>query len=59
LQSYDEDQRASYLVIDGGSITIRRVEYDMESEAEELLCSGLPYADWLSRILLTGRYCPP
>jgi putative phosphoesterase len=58
-QSYDGDRRASYLVIDGQSVTIRRVEYDVESEAKELLSSGLPHADWLSRILLAGRYCPP
>jgi len=51
-QSYDGDRRASYLVIDGESITIRRVEYDVESEAEELLHSDLPHADWMSRILL-------
>jgi diadenosine tetraphosphatase ApaH/serine/threonine PP2A family protein phosphatase len=58
-QSYDGDRRASYLVIDGESITIHRVEYDVESEAEELLRSGLPHAKWLARILLAGRYCPP
>ena len=58
-QSYDGDRRASYLVIDGQTVTIRRVEYDVESEAKELLESGLPHADWLSRILLAGRYCPP
>jgi putative phosphoesterase len=58
-QSYDGDRRASYMVIDGEGITIRRVEYDVESEAKELLRSGLPHADWLSRILLAGRYCPP
>jgi putative phosphoesterase len=58
-QSYDGDRRASYLVMDGESITIRRVEYDVESEAKELLRSGLPHADWLSRILLAGKYCPP
>ena len=58
-QSYDGDRRASYLVIDGESITIRRVEYDVESEAKELLHSGLPHAGWLSRILLAGKYCPP
>ena len=58
-QSYDGDRRASYLVIDGESITIRRVEYDVESEAEELLHSGLPHAAWRSRILLAGRYVPP
>jgi len=58
-QSYDGDRRASYLVIDGESITIHRVEYDVESEAEELLRSGLPHAEWLARILLAGRYCAP
>src|SRR6267378_1846909 len=58
-QSYDGDTRASYLVIDGESISIRRVEYDVESEAKELLRSGLPHADWLARILLAGKYCPP
>jgi putative phosphoesterase len=58
-QSYDGDRRASYMVIDGEGITIRRVEYDVKSEAKELLRSGLPHADWLSRILLAGRYCPP
>jgi putative phosphoesterase len=58
-QSYDGDRRASYLVIDGPNIAIRRVEYDVESEAKELLQSGLPHADWLSRILLAGKYCPP
>jgi predicted phosphodiesterase len=58
-QSYDGDRRAAYLMIEGESITIRRVEYDVESEAKELLRSGLPFADWLSRILLAGKYCPP
>jgi putative phosphoesterase len=58
-QSYDGDRRASYLVIDGENSTIRRVEYDVESEAKELLGSGLPHAEWLSRILLAGQYVPP
>jgi predicted phosphodiesterase len=57
-QSYDGDTRASYLVIDGASVAIRRVEYDVQSEAEDLLRSGLPHAEWLSRILLAGKYCP-
>jgi len=45
-------------VIDGDSVAIRRVEYDVQGEAEELLRSGLPHAEWLSRILLAGKYCP-
>lgn len=58
-QSYNGDRRASYLVLDEESITIRRVEYDVEGEAEELLRSGLPHANWLSRNLLAGQYCLP
>jgi putative phosphoesterase len=58
-QSYDGDRRASYLVVDGENLTIRRVEYDVESEASDLLHSGLPHAEWLSRILLAGEYVPP
>lgn len=58
-QSYDGDRRASYLVIDGEEIGIRRVEYNVESEAEDVLHSGLPHAEWLARILLAGKYVPP
>jgi len=58
-QSYDGDRRAAFAVIDGGNVTIRRVEYDVEREAKDLLWSGLPHAQWLSQILLAGRYCPP
>jgi len=58
-QSYDGDRRASYVVIDGDSVSIRRVEYDVESEAKELLGSGLPHAEWMAKILLAGAYVPP
>jgi putative phosphoesterase len=58
-QPYDGDRRAAYLVMEGESVTIRRIEYDVESEARELLRSGLPHADWMSRILLAGKYVPP
>lgn len=58
-QSYDGDTRASYLLRDGENITIRRVAYDVQKEADELLQSGLPQARWLSQILLAGQYVPP
>jgi putative phosphoesterase len=58
-QSYDGDRRASYLVMEGESVSVRRVEYDVESEAKDLLRSGLPHADWMAQILLAGRYLPP
>jgi hypothetical protein len=58
-QSYDGDRRAAYAVIEGKNVMIRRVDYDVEGEAKELLGSGLPHPEWLSRILLAGKYCPP
>jgi hypothetical protein len=58
-QSYDGDRRASYLIVEGSAVTIHRVEYDVESEAKDLAVSGLPHADWLSRILVAGKYVAP
>jgi putative phosphoesterase len=58
-QSYDGDRRASYLLIEDGNLAIRRVDYDVEAEANDLLHSGLPHADWLARILRAGKYVPP
>jgi putative phosphoesterase len=58
-QSYDGDRRASYLVIEGENLTTRRVEYDVEGEAKDLLNSGMPHADWMAKILLAGKYVPP
>jgi predicted phosphodiesterase len=49
--SYDGDRRASYLLLDGCTPTIRRVEYDLDRELEALSSSGLPHADWVARIL--------
>jgi predicted phosphodiesterase len=57
--SYDGDPRASYLLLDGPEVTIRRVEYDFEREADALLQSGLPHRRWLCQILRTGRYHEP
>lgn len=58
-QSYDGDRRASYLLTDGESLAIRRVDYDVEAEAHDLLQSGLPHADWLDRVLRAAKYVPP
>ena len=58
-QSYDGDKRASYLVIDGENLTTRRVEYDVQAEANDLLESGVPHAQWMAKILLAGKYVPP
>lgn len=58
-QSYDGDTRASYLVIDGEILATRRVEYDVQAEADDLLKSGVPHAVWMAKILLAGKYVAP
>jgi len=57
--SYDGDARASYLVVEDGKAVIRRVEYDVEQEAQALLGSGLPHAEWVCRNLRAGRFVAP
>jgi predicted phosphodiesterase len=56
---YDGDPRASYLLVEDRTVTIRRVEYDTEAEIKELLGSGYPRAAWLSEIRRHGKYVPP
>ena len=57
--SHDGDPRASYLLVDGPNVTIRRVEYDLDREAEALLRSDLPQGEWLCQNLRAGRYIRP
>ena len=53
--SYDGDRRAAYLLLDGSVPTIRRVEYDVDAEIRAIADCGLPHADWIARILKSGR----
>ena len=57
--SYDGDCRAAYLLLDASGtdfkVTLRRVEYDVDREIRRLANSGLPHADWVARILRSGR----
>jgi len=39
--------------------TIRRVEYDVDKELKALADCGFPHADWIARILASGRYQAP
>jgi predicted phosphodiesterase len=48
---YDGDARASYLLVDGNTPSIRRVEYSIEQELKNLASSALPHADWVARML--------
>jgi putative phosphoesterase len=56
---YDGDSRASYLLIDDGRVTIRRVAYDIDAEIRELTARRYPNRDWVGKILRAGKYLPP
>jgi predicted phosphodiesterase len=49
--SYDGDRRAAYLLLDDSQPTIRRVEYDIDTELRALSGCGLPRTDWIARML--------
>jgi len=57
--SLDGDPRASYLLIDGSSPQIRRVEYDIEKEITNLRGSRLPHAEWVAKSLKTASFQMP
>jgi predicted phosphodiesterase len=48
---YDGDRRASYLLFDESGLTIRRVEYSVETEIKALSLCGLPHSDWIAKTL--------
>ena len=56
---YDNDPRASYLMIDDGQPATRRVTYDVEKEVGRLLASDYPYKEWIAEICRRGSYVPP
>jgi len=54
-QSFDGDPRSSYVLVDDGVPTIRRVAYDVEREIQAISAKGLPHADWVARTLRSAR----
>jgi putative phosphoesterase len=56
---FDGDPRASYLVVDKGVASIRRVEYDVEREIASLMRSTYPDAERIAETLRTARYVLP
>lgn len=56
--SYDGDSRASYAIVEGGRVQIRRVEYDIDEEIARLRSSRDPYADWAAQVLRAGSFVP-
>ena len=57
--SYDGDRRAAYLLLDDSKLTIRRVDYDVESELKALSNGDLPHAQWVANMLTTGCFQMP
>ena len=53
--SYDGDPRAAYLILDGMTPSIRRVEYDVAREVDLLSASELPHSAWIAKSLLSAR----
>ena len=53
--SYDGDPRAAYLLLDGMTPSIRRVEYDVGREVDLLSVSDLPHSAWIAKSLLSAR----
>jgi predicted phosphodiesterase len=52
--SYDGDPRASYLLLEGNTPSIRRVEYDVKREVKALKSSGIPGAEWTAKMMLSA-----
>jgi predicted phosphodiesterase len=48
---FDGDPRASYLVLDRGNASIRRIAYDIDKELKALAVCGLPGADLTTKML--------
>jgi predicted phosphodiesterase len=57
--SYDGDRRAAYLLLDGSSPTIRRVEYAVDREVKALAGCSLPHSDWVAKMLESGSFQMP
>lgn len=56
---WDGDPRASYLLVDDGTASVIRVEYDVERAAETLLRSTYPDAARLAEMCRRGRFISP
>ena len=57
--SYDGDPRASYLLLDDSTPSIRRVQYDVDKEVRALHRCGLPHSDWVAKMLAKGGFAMP
>jgi putative phosphoesterase len=57
--TYDGDPRASYLLLEDGVPSIRRVDYDMERACDDARDAEFPLGGWLEGVLRAGRFVQP
>lgn len=55
----DGDWRPSYLIIEDGQVSVRRVEYDLEREIAELRASRYPTRNWLEEVHRQAKFVQP
>jgi predicted phosphodiesterase len=56
---WDADPRLSYLLVEDGVPSVRRLEYDVERAARDAVDAGFPLADWLGGVYRSGRFTQP
>lgn len=54
----DGDPRLSYLIVEHGSLTLRRVEYDVEQAVADLKASAIPDVEWVATLYRTAAMPP-
>jgi putative phosphoesterase len=56
---YDGDWRASYLLLEDGVPSIRRVAHDLERALDDLHAAGYPLATWQAVVQCQGHFTRP
>lgn len=56
---WDDDARASYLIVEDGQVEVFRVDYDIDAEAREFQSRGHPDRERLVEMRRVGRFIAP
>jgi putative phosphoesterase len=56
---YDGDWRPSYVLIDDGEPSVRRVSYDLDRSARDTVAAGFQLARWLAEVQRAGSFHQP
>ena len=58
-EPFDGDPRASYLLLEDGVPSVRRVAFDVERAVADVHAAGMPDADWAAAVYRTATLAPP